>query len=323
VCSNLLSAIAIAAISTLVAGQARANYTYTTISDPNATGGYTLAIGINDSGEVSGTYSDAKGTHGFVETNGNYVTIDDPSVNAEAGTTVVKGINNNGDVVGWYSTTTGTTGFVRTQNGTYTNLSDPVAYLNTVNPVGISDSGKITGWYWDATALRNRAFIDTNGSYIAVNDPAAAGQNGTVGVGINHTGEVAGYYSDSVGVTHGFLRDASGNFTDFATPVGNLTYVDGLNDAGQIVGTYDSNGINNGFLRNVAGGFTTIDDPSGTGGTSLGGINNLGQITGAYADSNGIVRGFIATPVPEPASIAALGGALFAMGMVKRRRRAV
>jgi hypothetical protein len=315
--SNLLTAIAIAAITTLAAGQARAEYTYTTISDPFATG-YTLAIGINDSGEVSGYYSDGTGTHGFVETNGTYVTINDPS--GLAGSTIVKGINNNGDVTGWYSTSTGTTGFVRDKNGIYTNLSDPVAYLNTVSPVGINDSGKVTGWSWDATARVNRAFIDTNGSYVAVNDPA--GPKGTVGIGINNSGQIAGYYYDSTGVTHGFLRDASGNFTNFATPTGSLTYVDGLNGAGQVVGTYsDSSGTNNGFLRNVAGGFTTIDDPAGKHGTSLGGINDLGQIAGAYADSSGIVRGFIATPVPEPGSMAVLGSALFATGMVKRRRR--
>jgi hypothetical protein len=39
-------------------------YTFTTLNDPSATAG-TVAIGINDNGQISGEYVDATGSHGL------------------------------------------------------------------------------------------------------------------------------------------------------------------------------------------------------------------------------------------------------------------
>lgn len=72
---------------------------------------YTIQTGgLSNAGEVSGSYSDSIGLHGFVFDNGIYTTIDVPG----AISTVATGVNVAGDVVGTYTDSTGTYGFLAT-----------------------------------------------------------------------------------------------------------------------------------------------------------------------------------------------------------------
>jgi probable HAF family extracellular repeat protein len=66
----------------------------------------------------------------------------------------------------------------------------------------------------------------------------------------------------------------------------NSTQALDINNAGQIVGTYNDAAGSHSFLYS-GGTFTTIDAPSGTD-TVATGINDLGQIVGVY--SNGSVQ---------------------------------
>ena len=59
------------------AGPAKAEYVFTTIDVPGST--FTIAYGINASGEIVGQYRDAGGvTHGFLLSGGVYTTLDVP-----------------------------------------------------------------------------------------------------------------------------------------------------------------------------------------------------------------------------------------------------
>jgi probable HAF family extracellular repeat protein len=71
-------------------------HVFTTLDDPSATQG-TQAEGINDAGQIVGTFSDSKGTHGFIVSNGIFTTLDDP---AAVFGTFAAGINDSGKVVG-------------------------------------------------------------------------------------------------------------------------------------------------------------------------------------------------------------------------------
>src|SRR5437588_6091302 len=52
---------------------------YTTFDNPlNTSGDGTLASGINDTGQIVGTYADAGGVHGFLLSGGSYSTLDAP-----------------------------------------------------------------------------------------------------------------------------------------------------------------------------------------------------------------------------------------------------
>jgi uncharacterized membrane protein len=83
------------------------NSTFSTIDDPK---GQTLAVAINDSGQIVGFYDDTAGlTNGFLDTGGAFTTIDDP--NGTNGTTA-DGINEAGQIVGSYEDVTGSHGYV-------------------------------------------------------------------------------------------------------------------------------------------------------------------------------------------------------------------
>jgi uncharacterized membrane protein len=66
-------------------------------------------------------------------------------------------------------------------------------------------------------------------------------------------------------------------------PGASSTFPTGINNGGDIVGTYnDKRGVCHGFL--LSGGvFTSFDDPSGTSTRAMG-INDSGQIVGSYFD---------------------------------------
>src|SRR5437016_3376589 len=67
-----------------------------------------------------------------------------------------------------------------------------------------------------------------------------------------------------------------------------------INNAGlgRIVGAYSDGSVNHGFTYDGST-YTTLDDPLGTNGTQLLGINNLGQIVGSYIDASGHSHGFL------------------------------
>ena len=77
------------------------------------------------------------------------------------------------------------------------------------------------------------------------------------------------------------------------------------------VGYYgDSTLSQHGYLYNtLSGQYTFLDDPdaafsNGVEVTQITGINNQGEITGFYTDAGGLAHGFVATPIPEPGTLA-------------------
>ena len=107
---------------------------FTTIDDPLATT-RTIAFGINDAGQIVGTYTDASGGHGFLLSSGSFTPIDDPS--ATLGT-IARGINNTGQIVGLYNNVGIIHGFLL-NNGTFTTIDVPAASRIT-EAFGINNS---------------------------------------------------------------------------------------------------------------------------------------------------------------------------------------
>src|SRR5258708_35372287 len=96
---------------------------FNTFDDPSASTGTTQAFGVNDTDQIVGSYSNASGSHGFLESGGMYTTLDDPL--ATTGTTA-QGINATGQTVGFYNTTNGPHGLLFT-GGTSPPPHDPRA----------------------------------------------------------------------------------------------------------------------------------------------------------------------------------------------------
>src|SRR5207302_4664 len=104
-----------------MAGQAKAQgaFNYATLDFPGSTA--TLALGINDHGQIVGSYVAAGGTtHGFLLSDGSYTTLDYPGATA----TEARGINKSGQIVGRYFAGGTYHGFLLS-NGLYTTLDVP------------------------------------------------------------------------------------------------------------------------------------------------------------------------------------------------------
>lgn len=105
------------------------------------------------------------------------------------------------------------------------------------------------------------------------------------------------------------LALAQGTYTQIDVPGGFPSVALGINNAGDLVGSYSGhNGKVDGFLFS-GGVYTSIDYP-GAQFTYLSGINAAGQIAGYYAGSNFIYSGFLYdvstqafTPISYPAAI--------------------
>jgi hypothetical protein len=63
-------------------------YNYATLDDPLAQVLGTQAVGINDAGQIVGTYRTGFTFHSFLLSGGTYITIDDPSADQTVGTNV-------------------------------------------------------------------------------------------------------------------------------------------------------------------------------------------------------------------------------------------
>src|SRR5262245_43444779 len=82
-------------------------------------------------------------------------------------------------------------------------------------------------------------------------------------------------------------------FTTLDPPTSTFTLPSGINDAGQIVGSFTVGTIFHGFLY-AGDSFTQIDVP-GEFATEAHGINNLGQIVGNATSGPSVDHGFLYT----------------------------
>lgn len=181
----------------------------TILNFPGADG--TIALGINDAGDVVGQYwgndfgQGLQRFHGFVWRNGEYATID--ASFPEAMATILSGINNAGQIIG--------------------------TYLH--HRPGSSDINDYDG---------EIAFFYDNGNFTELNFPDAhipfcCGAQ-TFPMDINNVGQVVGSTYSSEGNLQFFLLN-DGNFFKITGLPKNVVSVEGswgLNDKGHIAGTY-------------------------------------------------------------------------------------
>jgi VCBS repeat-containing protein/probable HAF family extracellular repeat protein len=262
---------------------------FTTLDFPSSVG--TMAIGINDAGEIVGQTTMTSGHYiGFTYDGVTYSSI----AVAGATNTSADAINDSGVIAGYYEPFSSTPryGFIDT-GGVYSlNVSLSPNISTTID--GINNAGVFVGSSFANGGHFYSGYIDAGGAVTLLN---VSGSNDTHATGINNQSDVVGYYNDVAGTGntgHGFLYHG-GTFTVLNDPLGaNGTYAAAINDAGQIVGWYnDAANKAHGFVY-AAGVFTTIDDPLGTNGTYLFGLNDVGQLVGRYIDAGGVQHGFVA-----------------------------
>jgi hypothetical protein len=217
------------------------------------------------------------------------------------------GINNAGMIGGYYGS--GATGH---PNQGYTlNPSGPVFTPENfpgsaqTQVVAINTAGDTAGFYIDQNGLQH-GFTNLGGTFNTVDNPLgnAAGAGGSQLLSLNDNGFAAGFYVDANGNDQGFSvhLGSSPTFSPLSFLPGNtvMSQAGGINNAGNISGFYETPDPNNpggtitaGFLYNpTTHTLTTLQFP-GSNFTQGFGLNNNGQVTGVYVDTNGIQHGFV------------------------------
>jgi hypothetical protein len=192
-------------VATLIGGPAaKASYDFVTLNDPNLTG-FTLAAGIDDAGEVVGSYRDSAGNnHGFSLSGvgGTFTTLDVQGATSTSATGVSI-VNDEVEIVGVYNDASGgSRGFVLTPPARCQSFDAP-GHAGKTAGTRINSLGQLVGNFVDST-LTTHGFSanGVGGPPFAPIDPTliVAGN-----LGGNDAGRVVGFYIDGQR-NHSWLR---------------------------------------------------------------------------------------------------------------------
>src|SRR5262245_2829480 len=96
---------------------------FITLDAPSASG--TLAFGLDNAGQIVGSYNDITGTHGFIYSGGTFTQLDYPP----ASSTIAHDINSTGQIVAYESDVTGQHGFLYGSGAQAPFILEPISKL--------------------------------------------------------------------------------------------------------------------------------------------------------------------------------------------------
>jgi probable HAF family extracellular repeat protein len=272
------------------AAQANAEYVFSTIDLPGST--FTTLAGINNVGQILGNSSAGP----FLLSGGNYTPLNLPGPPS--------GINDSGQIVGNIFNA----GYLYSR-GSYMTLS--VAPAGVTVAQGINNAGEVVG-YWN-DRVKDHGFLYSGGSYTAIGPNEGLGANDHA-MAINNLGQIVGSRG---GI--GWLF-SGGIYSELPGGPPLPPFPTGINDSSKIVGWVGSFEPQESFV--LTNGVYNTFSVLGAMITEANAINNADEIVGTYVDANGVQHGFLATPTPEPGTLALLSiGTLASIGWACRRSR--
>jgi probable HAF family extracellular repeat protein len=328
------------------------------VTDIGMLPGYTFgsaAYGINDNGQVVGVSADSGlSPNGvpFLYDHGNMTQVGGPNC-------VAHDINSDKTIVGMMSVGQGQDRAFSYHNGAFTNLTPNLtgyvySEANAINTTGqivgisdgfaflydngnllnigtlpgsygsraddINDEGLIAGsaYYASGADRVSHAFLYNNNNNQKFTDLSAFHGAQSDAIAVNAQGEVLVKWFTSFNELGSFVYDSrTGTITDLSA-----SSVNDINDSGQIIGSMVVSGDSRAML--YCGGVATdlnllVSSNAGLTLVSADAINNKGQIVGYGVDATGKQHAFLATPVPEPSSIALLMVAVVSLLAVRKR----
>lgn len=213
----------------------------------------TQVTGVNDNGVTVGFFSNTNRASlqnafaGFYRQNGSFHRVAFPtSDNSSPPLDELFGINNSGVAVGDYADSAGIMHAYRLNINTHKFTRINIRNSISVTVTAINAGGTVVGFYTNAAGNVVGFLRRANGQLITF---ARSGADMTQAFGINKGGLVVGAFTVA-SKTFGFTWLPGRGFRTVNDPhgVGN-TFVNGINNAGDLVGFYtDSQGNTNGFL---------------------------------------------------------------------------
>jgi len=160
------------------------------------------------------------------------------------------GVNDHGIAVGFYTDGQGHHHGYRYDIATRTFATVAVPGGSSVIAAAINNSGGVAGFFTGQDGVTSGFFLPATGQMVILNAPHAAM---TQALGVSDSGEVVGAYrlgGGSGAATHGFTWTPQRGFTTVDAPRGvGTTTINGVNDAGDLVGFYvDRAGNTDGLL---------------------------------------------------------------------------
>jgi YVTN family beta-propeller protein len=283
------------------------NYTFKTLDYPGAI--KTEVHQINENGYAVGFYVDkATVQHGFLYHKGEFVNYDFPGANS----TQLNDINSSNLAVGSFAYPQGGGGGFQLFDGVggiiNLNLEQDGQSLTVPSggADGIDDDGTVVGSYYNPIVFANRGYRLDGFSVedLANPGPVYVEADGVAG------NLIVGWFIDSENNFHG-LRWKSDEYSQFdfpgagTDPNGSIgfTFAFKVNEQKDIVGSWgrdlsNTQSPHSFLIEGKTQREISFDYPNAIS-TSSHGINIKGQITGSYIDTNSVMHGFIATPVPD------------------------
>lgn len=217
----------------------------------------TQATAVNNTGVTVGFWSAANNANqvndntGFVLRHGEFHSVTFPaSSKANPPVNQLLGVNDDDIAVGFYTDAAGNNHGYRYNVDRRSFSSITVAGSTSVTAAAINDRDQIAGLDTTSAGATEGFLRGANGS---ITHLAYPGASMTQAFGLSNRDEVVGVYQVGTGAnaaTHGFTWTAGGGFKTVDDPNGvGATTVNGINDAGVLVGFYaDSAGNTHGML---------------------------------------------------------------------------
>lgn len=266
---------------------------YTVFDVPGAAA--TVPVSISNSGDVTGWFCLSAWNcgpdqqRGFVrESNGRIAVFDGiPAAINDAGTVAGRFFYSDHD------------GFLRDRKGNITVFDVPQPFPPA--PAGgfalaINNRGDIAGYIIPCPMCDTyQGFVrDRQGEITTF-----VGSKGFVATGINARGETTGHTAPYWGSAVGFVRDRNGDITEFDVPgagcLGPHVHAAAINNRGDVAGYFVNaqDCRNSGFVRDRDGSIAVFDATSNATSTTVGSINERGDVVGTFSDLSGGPQHFV------------------------------
>lgn len=242
-------------------------------------GAQTQVIGINDAGVTVGFWSGQNKRNtanndnfGFYTANGQFHNVVFPTRNmSQPPVTQLLGVNDRDIAVGFFNGAKGDSHAFEysIRGGWFRRLHIPGAMSSTAS--GINNRGEIVGFFTNKKGAVQGFLITPRGTVVEF---AIPGASSTMAFGVNDFGAVVGTFMRGSGTnakSFGFVWQQGRGVRVVNDPLGSgATTLNGINDAGDLVGFYtDAKGNTDGLLVSRGTFSVATAPPAGTGTTPV------------------------------------------------------